>query len=102
MRTHDYTVTLDLPNYGTVTAEITYGVGFSGSYWEPPDSDEVIVNKIVNADGREIQLSDSQYEEYYNLFLQAGGEIHSSYMDQVFNRYAEEYLAEESDTSTPF
>lgn len=102
MRTHNYTVTLDLPNYGTVTAEITYGIGFSGSYWELPDSDEVIVNKIVNADGGEIQLSDSEYEEYYDLFLQAGGEIHSSYMDHVFDQYAEEYLAKEPDPQIPF
>ncbi len=90
-RSYDYSVTLSLPRYGTVTADLQYHVGFSGSYWEPPDSDEVTVESLKNESGVEIKLSDNEWEEFYELFLEAGGIAHSDHMNKVFSKYAEEY-----------
>ena len=90
-RTYDYTISLDLPNYGKVTAVIDYHIGFSGSYWEPPDSDEVTVESLVDPAGVEIKLSDEEWEEFYPIFLEKGGEAHSNYMDEWYKKYAQEW-----------
>jgi hypothetical protein len=98
-RSYDYTVKVTLPIYGEVTAEIQYHIGFSGSYWEPPDSDEVTVEALTNADGQKIDLSDDEWERFYDLFLTAGGEAHSSYMDEWYAKCAKEW---EEDREIPF
>jgi hypothetical protein len=98
-RSYDYTVKVTLPTYGEVTAEIQYHIGFAGSYWEPPDSDEVTVENLINSGGQKIELSDGEWENFYNLFLTAGGEAHSSHMDQWYSKYAKEW---EEDREIPF
>jgi hypothetical protein len=100
-RTYDYTISLDLPKYGMVTAVIGYHVGFAGSYWEPPDSDEVTVESLVSALGEEIQLSDEEWEEFYPLFLQKGEEAHSVYMEEWYKKYAKDW-EEERDLEIPY
>lgn len=102
MRGFNYTVNLTLPNLGEVTAEVTYCMGFPGSRWEPPDSDEVIVNKITSKSGVEILLSDEQLESFYDLFLEAGGEAHSNYLDASYNQYAESLKEEFFSSDLPF
>jgi hypothetical protein len=89
--TYDYTIHFNLPSYGMVTAIIGYHIGFSGSYWEPPDSDEVTVESLVDATGNEVSLSDEEWEEYYPLFLEEGGKAHSDCMSQIYNEWAKEW-----------
>lgn len=95
-----YTVKVTLP-IGEVTIEADYYQGHMGTYWEPPDPDEVSVNKIIDASGQEMTLAEEQYEDYYNLILEAVSEAHSAYLDQQWNKHAEEYLAS-LDKDTPF
>ena len=90
-RSYGYAVALSLPRYGNVTADIQYYVGFSGSYWEPPDSDEVTVENVKDESGSPVALSDEEWEEFYELFLEAGGIAHSNAMNEYFNKYAEEF-----------
>ncbi len=94
-KSYDYTVKMDLPEIGSVTVDATYHVGFSGSYWEPPDSDEVSIHKIVAESGVEVKVSDEYYESHYDLFLTVVGEAHSKVMDDYFNRYAQDYFDSE-------
>ena len=47
----NYSISLDLASYGKVTAEVEYYIGHHGSYWEPPESDEVCVKSIQNQNG---------------------------------------------------
>lgn len=98
--TFDYTVKVTLP-IGEVTIEAEYYQGHMGSYWVPPDPDEVIVHKVIDASGQEVTLTDAQYEEYYNLMLEAVSVAHSAYLDKEFNKFTEEYLASQ-DTEIPF
>ena len=93
-----YSISLDLPNYGKVTAEVDYYMGYPGSYWEPPDSDEVCVKKILNQSGEEISLTDEEHEEYYDLFLEASSGVHNSHMNSYYGKYAES-LADDSSPS---
>jgi hypothetical protein len=97
MPTH-YSISLDLPNYGKVTAEVDYYMGYPGSYWEPPDADEILVKKILNQNGEEISLTDEKYEEYYDLFLEASFKVHNSHMNSHYGEYAES-LADDSSPS---
>lgn len=90
-RTYDYTISLNLPKYGAVTATIGYHIGFAGSYWEPPDSDEVTIESLVDQSGNDIKLSDEEWEELYPIFLERGGEAHSNYMDEWYKKYAQEW-----------
>ena len=92
---YNYIVSVDLPNYGKVTADLEYFIGFSGSYWEPPDSDEILVNSLKNESGEEINLSDEEWEEHYNLFLEKAGEVHSDRMNEYYKKYDKE-IEEES------
>jgi len=92
---YDYTVKVTLPTYGEVTAEVQYHIGFSGSYWEPPDSDEILVKSLKNEAGEEINFSDEEWEEYYNLFLDKAGEAHSDRINEYYEKYAKEYEQEE-------
>ena len=100
-RSYDYTVNLDLPRYGNVKAEIQYHIGFAGSYWEPPDSDEVTVESLVNSAGNKINLSDEEWEEFYELFLEAGGISHSDYMNEWYSKYAKDW-EETGDSEIPY
>jgi hypothetical protein len=93
-----YSISLDLPNYGKVTAEVDYYMGYPGSYWEPADPDEILVKKIINQNGEEISLTDEKYEEYYDLFLEASFEVHNSHMNSYYGKYAES-LADDSSPS---
>ena len=92
---YNYTVSANLPKYGIVTADLEYFIGFSGSYWEPPDSDEILVRSLKNEAGEEINLSDEEWEEHYNLFLDKAGEAHSDRINQYYEKYAKEYEQEE-------
>ncbi len=95
-----YTVKVALP-IGEVTIEADYYQGHMGTYWEPPDPDEISVSKIIDANGQEITLTDGQHEEYYSLMLEAVSEAHSAYLDQQWKKHAEEYLAS-LDKDIPF
>jgi len=93
---YNYTVSVDLPKYGIVTADLQYFIGFSGSYWEPPDTDEILVNSLKNNTGEEVSLSDKEWEEHYNLFLEKAGDAHyystNEYYKKYDNEIEEEYL----------
>lgn len=84
-RGHNCTISLILPEYGQVTAEVTYYVGFSGSYHQPPDSDEIVIKSIQSQDGKEIILTDEEHEVYYDLFLGPAGAEFSNYFNEVYN-----------------
>ena len=99
---YNYIISVDLPNYGKITADIQYFLGFSGSYWEPPDEDEIIVNSIKNDAGEVVSLSDEEWEEHYNLFLERAGEAHSDRMNEYFEKYAKEIEEESVLTSVPY
>lgn len=101
-RSYGYSVTLTLPRYGVVTADVQYYVGFAGSYWEPPDSDEVTVENVKDESGSPITLLDEEWEEFYELFLEAGGIAHSNHMNEQFNKYAEEWNEREDELNLPF
>lgn len=101
MRGFNYTINLTLPNFGEVIAEVTYYLGFQGSYWEPPDSDEVTVNSIKNKDGVEIHLSDEECESYYDLFLYSVSISHSKFIEESYNQYADS-VKEEFSSDLPF
>lgn len=90
-RTYDYTIYLELPKYGKVKATIGYHIGFSGSYWEPPDSDEVTVESLTDLSDKSLVLSDEEWEEFYSLFLEEGGKAHSDYMDEWYKKYADDW-----------
>ena len=98
-RSYEYTINLNLPRYGEVAAEIQYHVGFSGSYWEPPDSDEVTVDSLKDSSGASIDLSDNEWEEFYDLFLEVGGAAHSDYMDEWYSKNTRDW---EEDLDIPF
>lgn len=99
---YNYIVSVNLPKWGMVTADLQYFVGFSGSYWEPPDSDEIFVRFLKNEAGEEINLSDEEWEEHYNLFLEKAGETHSDAMNQYYEKYAKEIEEESLITSYPY
>lgn len=98
----NYIVFVDLPQYGKVTADLQYFIGFSGSYWEPPDSDEVIVRSLKNESGEELNLSDEELEEHYSLFLDKAGEAHSDSMNEYYEKYAKEIEEESLLTDLPY
>lgn len=83
-RSVDVTCTLTLPNYGEVTANLTYYAGFSGSYWEPPDADEVVINTITKG-GETISITDDEMESFYGLFLEAGGIEYERGVNEFYN-----------------
>jgi hypothetical protein len=83
-RSVDVTCTVTLPNYGEVIANLSYYVGFSGSYWEPPDTDEVVINTITK-DGEVVNLTDDEEESFYGLFLEAGGIEYERGVNQFYN-----------------
>lgn len=99
-----YSISLDLPNYGKVTAEVDYYRGYPGSYWEPAEPDEILVKKIMNQNGEEISLTDEEYEEYYNLFLEASYDIYDSYdhVNSDYNEYAESLSKDSPPSDLPF
>lgn len=98
----NYIVSVDLPQYGKITADLQYFIGFSGSYWEPPDTDEILVNSLKNEYGEEINLSDEEWEDHYNLFLEKAGEAHSDRMNEYYEKYAKEIEEESLLTSLPY
>jgi hypothetical protein len=98
----NYIVSVDLPQYGKITADLQYFIGFSGSYWEPPDTDEILVNSLKNEYGEEINLSDEEWEDHYNLFLEKAGEAHSDRMNKYYEKYAKEIEEESLLTSLPY
>jgi|LauGreSBDMM110SN_4_FD.fasta_scaffold356482_2 hypothetical protein len=84
-RNYNCTVHLPLPEYGQVTAEVTYYFGFSGSYHQPPDSDEIVIRSIHSEDGKEIFLTDEEHETYYDLFLEPASVEASNYFNEIYN-----------------
>jgi hypothetical protein len=89
----EYTCKVTLPTYGEVTIEAEYYQGHMGTYWVPPDPDEINVVTVTTSEGQPITLTDEEHEQYYYLMLEAVSEAHSAYLDKQFNQYAEEYLA---------
>lgn len=85
----NYSISLDLSSYGKVTAEVEYYIGHHGSYWEPPESDEVCVKSIQNQNGEEVFLTDEEHEEYYNLFVNAASDLHYDSANRHYKEYAE-------------
>jgi len=92
-----YSVQVNLP-IGTVTVEADYYTGHMGTYWEPPEPDDILVHTVTGTDGVKVCLTDEQHEEYRDAILEAVGNAHSAYLDSCFNAYAEEYLASKDDT----
>lgn len=97
----DYTCKVTLPTYGEVTIEAEYYQGHMGTYWVPPDPDEINVKTIIGSDNQIITMTDEEYEQYYHLMLEAVSEAHSAYLDKQFNQYAEDYLSS-LDKDMPF
>lgn len=95
-----YTVNVTLP-IGEVVAEVLYYQGHYGDYYTPPEPDEINIISLTDMNGRKVNLTDSQYEEYYYLFLEAVSEAHSAYLDKQWNQYAEDYQASK-DIDIPF
>lgn len=84
-RGHNFTISLILPKYGQVTAEVIYYIGFSGSYHQPPESDEIVIKSIRSQDGKEVVLTDGEHEIYYDLFLEPASVEASNYLDEIYN-----------------
>jgi hypothetical protein len=95
-----YSVQVTLP-IGLVTIEADYLAGHFGTYWEPPEPDEVLVHTVTGTDGVKVCLTDEQNEEYYDAILEAVGNAHSAYLDGAWNKAAEDYLASQ-DTEIPY
>lgn len=98
--TFKYTVKATLP-IGDVTLDVDYFLGYPGSRWTPPESDEICVNKITDSNGMEAVLTDEQYEDYYDVMLEASILAHSAYLDAEFDKYAEEW-SKSYDAEMPF
>jgi general stress protein 26 len=75
--------------------------GHFGTYWEPPEPDEVLVHTVTGSDGVKVCLTDEQDEEYYDIIREAVGAAHSVYLDSVWSEAAEAYLASQ-DTEIPY
>ena len=97
MPAYYYSVQVTLP-IGLVTVEADYLTGHFGSYWEPPEPDEVLVHTVTGSDGVKVCLTD---DEYYDIILEAVGAAHSVYLDSIWSKAAEDYLASQ-DTDTPY
>ena len=80
--------TVNLPNIGEVVFLADYGAGHYGSYHTPPEPPEVNVLHIKDGSGCQVILSDEQYEEYYDLFLEAADEKYQDLMASYYEQYA--------------
>lgn len=95
-----YSVQVTLP-IGVVTVEADYLTGHFGSYWEPPEPDEVLVHTVTGSDGVKVCLTDEQHEEYYDIILETVGAAHSAYLNSIWKKAAEDYLSSQ-DTDIPY
>ena len=80
--------TVNLPIIGEATFLADYGEGFAGSYWNPPEPPEVNVISIKDALGCQVNLTDDQHEEYYDLFLEAADEKYQDLIVSYYDTYA--------------
>lgn len=88
--------TVNLPNIGEVVFLADYGEGHYGSYHSPPEPPEVNVLHIKDGSGCQVELSDEQHEEYYDLFLEAADEKYQDLMASYYDKYAQQLREEEA------
>jgi hypothetical protein len=88
MKTSQYCFDVVHPHTGaTLHAEMTYFPGFSGSYWQPPEPDE-IDGIVRDATGAEVEWGED--EELFALLMGKAGELYSAEMDAQYEGLAED------------
>lgn len=88
---YTYTVQMDIPPYGTVNVKAKYHHGHVGSYWHPPEPDEVSVISITNNNNEVIHLDNEVFESHYDRMVDIVSAMHYSKMEQ---EYAEDQTSD--------
>lgn len=83
-RAYNHTCKVTLPAYGEVTISAEYYPGYPGSYWAPPESDEMEIQTVTDLKGQVIHLTDEQVETHYDLIMDALYRAHYEYESRVY------------------
>ena len=87
---YHYKVNVTLP-IGEVTIEAQYYNGFPGSYFEPSDPPEIVVDTVMK-DGQLFELTDDESELYYGIMLGAVCDAHEAHVSECYGEHAGSYL----------
>jgi hypothetical protein len=91
---YTYTVQMDILPYGTVNVKAKYHHGHVGSYWHPPEPDEVSVISITNSNNEVIHLDDEVFETHYNKMVDAVSAMHYDHLEKEYRDYAEDQYSD--------
>lgn len=88
--------TVNLPIIGEVTFLADYGEGRYPSYYSPPEPPELRVISIKDGSGCQVNLTDDQHEEYYDLFLEAADEKYQDLIVSYYDQYSRSITEDEA------
>jgi hypothetical protein len=92
---YQYIAEINIQPYGNLTVTAKYHPGHVGSYWHPPEPDEVSFVSIIDSNGNNISLSDEIFEAHYDYIVDTISAMHNEYLDKEYSKYAEEMAYEQ-------